>query len=249
MRYLLIGLSFVMFLTACTPTAAEYNNQGNEAFADAAYDDAVQEYSAAKAADQALAEPYYNSGNAYHNQGDFKEAINQTQEALRRADDALAQQAFYNLGNSYYLTEDWAAAIKAYQEALVLDPTDQEAKYNLELALQQLQRAQQQQQQQQNGEGEPQPNQGNQPGQQDPGQQGQGEQEGQQGGGDEDEEQEGGGGDDQDEQEQGGGNGQLTPEEAEQLLDNLAQDGQTLQERLNQSFDGQGRRLYPEQDW
>lgn len=242
-RLFLIGLMMLAWaISACTSSVADYNNQGNDDFAKAAYDDALEEYGAAKVEDSTLAHPYYNSGNAYHNKGDFKQAIDQTQEALRRADDDLAQQALYNLGNSYFLTEDWAAAIKAYQDALVLDPDDQNAKYNLELALKQVER----QQANQNGDGQPQPSQGDQPGDSEQSQPGEGEPQG--GGGEEEDEQENGpGGEEEDED--GQGDGGLTEEEAEQILDNVAQDSQTLQERLNQSFDGQGRRLPPAQDW
>ncbi|MDM8521295.1 tetratricopeptide repeat protein [Anaerolineales bacterium HSG6] len=242
---IMLGM-MTMILSACNSSAARYNNQGNNDFEKAAYDDALEEYTAAKETDAELAEPYYNSGNAFHNKGDLKSAVGQTQQALRLADDKLAQRAFYNLGNAYFLTEDWPAAIKAYQESLLLDPNDQEAKHNLELALRKVQR-----QSQQSGDGQPQPNQpgdnqgegegqpqdqeGDQP---EPG----GEEEGEEGpGGEEEEEEEGGG--------PGGDEEELSPEEAEQLLDNLSQNSQTLQERLNQSFDGQGSRKLPAQDW
>ena len=232
----------MMILAACNSSAARYNNQGNDDFEKAAYDDALEEYTAAKETDPELAEPYYNSGNALHNKGDLKSAVGQTQQALRLADDKLAQQAFYNLGNAYFLAEDWPAAIKAYQDSLLLDPNDKEAKHNLELALRKVQR-----QSQQSGDGQPQPNQpgdnqgeGDQPQNQDGDQPG-GEEEGQEGpGGEEENEEEGGGGGDEEE---------LSPEEAKQLLDNLSQNSQTLQERLNQSFDGQGSRQPLAQDW
>jgi len=244
--WLLNIIVIMMTVSACSSTAAEYNNQGNTNFEEAAYDDALEEYTAAKEENQALAEPFYNSGNAYHNKGDLKAAIDQTQQALRMADDKLAQLAFYNLGNSYFIQEDWPAAIKNYQEALLLNPNDVQAKYNLELALRNVQRLMEQ-----NGDGQPQqqPGQGGGQGQGEENQP-QGEGEENEGGGEgEEEEQPGGGGEGEEEEQSGGGDGDLTEEEAEQLLDNLSQNSQTLQERLNQPFDGQGRRRLPTQDW
>ena len=44
--------------------------------------------------------------------------------------------------------KDWAAAVEHYSQALLLDPDDQEAKYNLELALQQSEQQQDQEEQQ-----------------------------------------------------------------------------------------------------
>jgi Ca-activated chloride channel family protein len=246
-----ILLFLIISLSACGSVAARYNNKGNEDFDRAAYEDAIEEYTAAKEVNPDMAEPYYNSGNAFHNKGDLKSAVAQIQQALRLADDELAQKAFYNLGNSYFLAEDWPAAIKAYQEALLLDPNDQDAKYNLELALRNVAR-----QSQQNGDGQPDPNgqPGNNPGGQggEPQPQDEGE-EGDQGGqGDKEEDKQGGGESDEKGEKPGpGGNDEdeLSPEEAEQLLDNLSQNGQTLQERLNKSFDGEGSRRPPEQDW
>lgn len=247
-HWLILGLLLLMILPACGSSTARYNNQGNEDFQETNYDDALEEYTAAKENNPEAPEPYYNSGNAFHQKGDLKSAVDQTQQSLRLADDKLAQRAFYNLGNSYFLAEDWPAAIKAYQEALLLNPDDKDAKHNLELALRNVQR----QQGNQTGEGpsQPQDSPGNQQGDSDQNQpQGQGEQEQPGGGGDqENEEQEGPGGQDDSDQE-GEGEGELTEEEAEQLLDNLSQNSQTLQERLNETYDGQGQRRPPAQDW
>jgi len=244
-------ISLMLIVSACGSSAAQYNNQGNNYFAEAAYDDALGEYSAAKEANPELAEPYYNSGNALQNKGDLKAAVDQTQPALRMTgnNDELAEKAFYNLGNSYFLAEDWPAAIKAYQEALLLKSNDSDAKYNLELALRNLQQQQQQQQQQGNG-GQPQPNPGDQPGGQGQQPQGEGDQQQPGGGGQPKDQQDGSGGKENGDQ-PGTGEGELSKQEAEQLLDNLSQNGQTLQERLNKTFDGQGqsRRRPPEQDW
>jgi tetratricopeptide (TPR) repeat protein len=65
------------------------------------------------------------------------------------ADPALAERAYYNLGNTYvwqarasidHMTKRMAlrGAISAYEEALALDPHDQNAKWNLEVALRRL---------------------------------------------------------------------------------------------------------------
>ncbi len=197
-----------------------------------------------------MAEPYYNLGNLFHIEGDLKSAVAQTQQSLRLAgeNDKLAQKAFYNLGNSYFLAEDWPSAIKAYQEALLLDSNDIDAKHNMELALQNIQR-----QQQQNGNGPPQQKkdgEGQQPGESDKSQPQDkpGDKKDQSGGGEDkkDEKSDSGKKPDKDKE---SGDEELTQDEAERLLDGLSQNSQTLQERLNQTFDGKNRRPSPKEDW
>ncbi|MEC7864057.1 MAG: tetratricopeptide repeat protein [Bacteroidota bacterium] len=41
---------------------------------------------------------------------------------------------YYNLGNCYYKTQDWANAIWHYEKSLKLNPNNEDASYNLELA-------------------------------------------------------------------------------------------------------------------
>lgn len=249
MRYgLIIGLILAgQLLAACGPSAAGYNNQGNERYNDQEYDEALNNYTLAQRENPDLAEPYYNSGNTYYRKGDLRSATNQAQQGLRLAEEELLPQGYYNLGNTYFQAQDWAAAIDAYKEALRLNPEDVDAKNNLELALQMLQQQQMQQQQQQNqqGGGEGQQQQQDQQGQ---GQQQQQDQQGQgQGQQQQQEQQQDGGNNEQEEQEQQQGQGRLSPEEAQQLLDALGQNSQTLQERLQQKHYAPG--LPPAKDW
>lgn len=95
--------------------------------------------------------------------------------------------------------------------------------------------------------GEQPPNQGDQQGDQP--NQGQNGDQDQEGGGGQPEQDEDGqsGGSNQDQPQNSGGQRGLTPSEAEQLLDALGQDSQTLQERLQEGFFAPG--LPPTEDW
>jgi tetratricopeptide (TPR) repeat protein len=242
-------LVLLVFLSACRPSAAGYNNDGNEAYEAGNYTEAVDDYIAAQRENPDLPEPYYNAGNAYHRQGNLEAAAAQTQQSIRATEGELAQNSYYNLGNSYFKAEDWPAAIEAYKEALRLNPDDQQAKYNLELALQNLQQQQQQQPGGDGGQSQPNQNEGGGQGQQEQQNQGQnGEQEQPSGGGGQPEpDQSGPSGSQQQDQQGAGGARALTPQEAEQLLDALGQESQTLQERLQQGFFAPG--LPPTKDW
>ena len=274
--FLMAGL----LITACGPAAEKLNKEGNDAFTEEAYIEALAAYEAAQVENPELAEPYYNAANTLYREGAYTEAMMMMQEALKYTDaDPLQQSGFYNQGNSAFNLEEWESAIASYTEALLRNPEDQEAKYNLELALQQMQQQQQEQEQQeqeqqeenqeeqedQSGDSEGQEDQQEQSEdgqeQQDQEQQEGEEQEDDQSSEDEsegDQEQEqndedgqpqdGEGSDEQESQSQVPQPGQrMTAEQARQLLAAIAQDAETLQERLGQIFVAPP--IPPAQDW
>ena len=147
--YVFLWLITVSGLTACVPEVVQHNEAGNEHFAEQAYEPAIEAYKLAQISEPDLAVPYYNAANAYNRMSQVETAQLQTEQALKTADPALAAQAWYNLGNAYFDAQQWMPAIEAYQEALRLQPNDQDAKHNLELALQNLEMQQQEQQEQQ----------------------------------------------------------------------------------------------------
>jgi tetratricopeptide (TPR) repeat protein len=270
----------LILATACSPSAAEkLNQQGNDAYAEQAFEQALAMYQAAQLKEPQLAEPYYNAASSLYRQGEYEAALQQLQMALTFAEDeSLAQSSLFNLGNASYNAQDTATAVAAYTESLLLNPDDQDAKYNLELALQQQQEQQQQEQeeqqsdsgeeqeespeqsedqqdQSQGGEGQEEENQEQQNEDQSAdGQEGEQEQEQASQEGDQQQDQQ----EEEDQQEQPGQgqpqpgeeepNGEqqpnyvpqpgerMTAEQAEQLLAAIAQDSDTLQERLEQIF-------------
>lgn len=272
--FLMIGL----LVTACGPAAEKLNKEGNDAFAEEAYIDALAAYEAAQVENPELAEPYYNAANTLYREGAYTEAMMLMQEALKYTDaDSLQHSGFYNQGNSAFNLEEWESAIASYTEALLRNPDDQEAKYNLELALQQMQQQQQEQEQQEENQDEQEDQSEDGDGQEDQQQEqsedGQDQQDQEQQEGEEqqddqssDSESEG---DQEQEQEQNNADGQpqdgeesdeqqsesqvpqpgqrMTAEQARQLLAAIAQDAETLQERLGQIFVAPP--IPPAQDW
>jgi Ca-activated chloride channel family protein len=85
----------------------------------------------------------YNAGNALYRLKQYSEASKSWREALSGADPRLREEAYYNMGNAFVRASEDANALSgylersldAYEEALRLDPTDREAKWNLEIAL------------------------------------------------------------------------------------------------------------------
>lgn len=63
--------------------------------------------------------------------GRYKEAIALYEKLLKSGEDP---HVYYNLGNSYYKSDSMAHAILNYERAALLDPSDANVRFNLELA-------------------------------------------------------------------------------------------------------------------
>ena len=243
-------------LLACGRQTPEANAQGNDAFDAQDYAGAVEAYRRAQGSSPDLPEPFYNSGNSQYRQESYDDALSSYDQAQLNAGEGLTGSIHFNRGNVHFNREAYGEAAEAYKEVLRLNPDNEDAKRNLELALRHMQQEQEQQEQQQ-GQQE----------QQD--QQQQGEQEQEQAG-EQEEDQEQDSQDGQDEQEQpdaepdgeqeeqdgqqqpqpGPGGQQpppLTEEQARQLLEAVGSDAQTLQEHLQRQQAPSGPP--PEPDW
>ena len=150
-------------------------------------------------------------------------------EKLLKANDQLSKgqldsrlaETYHNIGNSLYAQQQYDKAVAAYQQSLRHNPKDNDTRYNLVKAMQQLQQQQNQQQNQ------------NQEQQQEQQQQEQQEQQQEQ--------------QNQDQQtppEQN--NEQMDKETAEQILQALEQDEQETQEKLQRQ---QGKKRRVEKEW
>jgi Ca-activated chloride channel family protein len=77
----------------------------------------------------------YDAGTVHLGAGHARKAVSLLEKAAKRASPALSPVAHYNLGNARLAAGDAAGAAEAYRQALRERPGDQNAKYNLELAL------------------------------------------------------------------------------------------------------------------
>jgi len=80
----------------------------------------------------------YNQGNDAYRHGDYGAAADSYRQAA--AGQSLQEAADYNLGNALFQKQDYQGAIDAYGKALDIDPGDQDAQYNKDLAQQMLDR-------------------------------------------------------------------------------------------------------------
>jgi len=168
----------------------------------------------------------FNSGNALYQSQDFQRAMEAYQQAIESGDPELASAAWYNLGNSLYRGQQLEPSLEAYKQALRLDPDDVDAKHNLERVLEQMQDEEQEggqpQDQDQQDDTDPQQD------QQEQDQQGEeDEQQQDQPDGEQDQQPPPEGTDEppsEGEQQPQPQPGEMTPEEAERLLDSIRED-------------------------
>ncbi len=142
-----------LFITACASEGPASIREGNEAFEAEQYEQAQEAYDRALEAMPESPEVTYNSANTLYKQEQFGDARYKLDVSAETAEPSLSQYAAFNAGNSLYMSEDYEAAVEAYKQALRLDPKDQEAKHNLELALLRIEEQQEQEQQEQEQEG------------------------------------------------------------------------------------------------
>ena len=148
------------------------------------------------------------------------------------SDDKLLQDTHFNLGNIYFQKQQLPQAIEEYKNALRLNSTDQDAKYNLELALEILEQqppAGNEEGEQDNDQSEPQANNQSQQNQNSP------------------EEQESNQMPPEDLNVEQVPPETLSEQQARRLLEAIAQNTDTLQEHLQQEYVPSDN--IPSQDW
>jgi tetratricopeptide (TPR) repeat protein len=112
--------------------------KGNEAYEKKEYDNAIKNYQQAAAKNPANATAQYNLGNALYKNNKTDEAVQAYDGALSNStSNADKANAFYNKGVVLQNNKKLPECIDAYKNALKLNPQDEDARQNLQKALQQ----------------------------------------------------------------------------------------------------------------
>ena len=135
---LVIAVVVAVCMLACGPTPAQVNNSGHEPYLEGDHASALEPYQDAQVRAPESGEPHYNSGNALYRTEEYEEALQSYDESLRHAKGDLRSHGFFNRGNTAFQQEQYPEAVEAYKEVLRMNPEDEDAKHNLELALKQI---------------------------------------------------------------------------------------------------------------
>lgn len=144
----LVGVAALLACVALPSLAAAQPGRGavdagNRLYDEGRYEEAHEQY--LEALRQAPDSPIvpFNDGNALYRTEELQRATESYRQAVESGDPAVEAQAWYNLGNALYRQHQLEPALEAYKEALRRNPADTDAKHNVEVTLEQLQRQQQ----------------------------------------------------------------------------------------------------------
>lgn len=226
MRYIFILIILSVSIgTNAQRTYREYLRSGNKIYADSIFDKSEIEYRKAIELNQKDADAHFNLGNALLFQNKGKEAIEEYKTAaMYETDKRNLAQIYHNTGVVMQAAKDYVNAVEAYKMSLRNNPHDNETRYNLALAMQQLKNQQQNQQNQEQQQQEQ-----KQEEQQEQKQEQKQEQQQEQ------------------QQQQEEQKSDMSEENAQQLLESAMQDEKDVQEKVKKMMQVQGGKL--EKDW
>ena len=173
----------------------------------------------------------YNLGNALYRQKQFEPASSKYADlAQKEKETGALGRYYYNLGNALFESKKYTESIEAYKNALRANPSDADAKHNLQLALRMLNDQNKRKNQEQKGEqdqqeqGKKDQEQGNKDEQKPEQGQEQGQEQGEQ------QEQQSQPGDDKDQQ----ARSQISPQDAERILKALENEEKNVLKRVQE---------------
>lgn len=137
----LVAAIVLSFLSALFGGKAHRESErGNRAYEAGNHDEALARYTEAQTAAPDAPELHYDIGNALYRKEDYAAAVEAYRRALAGSRTDLLPDAAYNLGNAHFRERRFREAAEAYRQGLELRPDDPDARRNLELALRALER-------------------------------------------------------------------------------------------------------------
>ncbi len=134
---LYICLVSVLILTGIRLNAQENLElyRGNSYYVDGDFDEAKVHYQKAIEDNPSSYKGSYNLGNTNYRQENFENAVTIYEQAIAASkNDSEKSDAFHNLGNTYLQSGEFEESTKAYKNALRLNPSAEDTRYNLAYA-------------------------------------------------------------------------------------------------------------------
>ena len=141
----LLLLAVILVPRFCLPESlASKNKKGNRLFEQGRYEDAEKAYLSAQVDDPGKPEILYNLGNSLIRQKKYQQGVQTLQQSIHGGDKEIKERSWYNKGNALFSEGNYRESADAFIQALKLNPSDRDAKHNLELALLELKQQEQQ---------------------------------------------------------------------------------------------------------
>jgi len=143
----MMNLRIILWLIFLLPVATAGYSQtankmvakANELYKEGKFEEAIAEYRKAMEADPENETVIYNLGNAVFKKEGFDEAREAYERSIKLSNDKLfREKSTYNKGVTYTRQKKLLESITEYKAALKMDPTDADARHNLQKALYEL---------------------------------------------------------------------------------------------------------------
>lgn len=145
-------LLFMLCFTASLNAQADrkFIRQGNREYEKDKFSESEISYRRALDKNKTSGDAVFNAGDALFKQKKYEDAGKQFIESHKMIEEKDKRSAsMYNLGNSLFMANKLQESIEAYKNSLKLNPENMEAKYNLAYAQDMLKKQEEQQKQQQ----------------------------------------------------------------------------------------------------
>ena len=237
-------LTLILLLLAGLPALAQVDKKdvrrGNRQFDKAKYGEADISYRKGLNADSTSVFSAYNLGNNLYRQGNYAEAGKFYQQAMRhipetrnvQKQDAQGFDTYFNIGDAALKQKQYRAAMQAFASALIIDPDDMEAKENYVYARKML-------------ENNPDDGGGGNGGEGGEGKDGQDQKQDQNQNQNQDQNQ----GQDQNQQQKPYGGSEISPQQAQQVLQAIQAKEKETQDRVNQEKAAKLKSRQKEKNW
>jgi hypothetical protein len=131
----LIVLMVFAVAAASAQNPRKHIRKGNNAFEEGNFADAEVDYRKAVSANPEYYKGKFNLGDAMYEQKNMEESgkiFSELAESSEKPE--VKSEALYNLGNTFMAQKKYKEAMQAFKKSLLLNPKDQDAKYNYEYA-------------------------------------------------------------------------------------------------------------------
>jgi len=147
-QFLVVGLLVTLTHSPVFADQADSNIQeGLNQYQEGLFPEAEKNFAEARSSRPKDRRLDYNLGSSYYKQGKFQEALQDyTHAALEGSDPQLKKNSLYNSGNALFKMGKLEEAEKVYKKVLSQDPSDMDAKFNLEFVREQLKKKEEQEQ-------------------------------------------------------------------------------------------------------